>query len=748
MIINLRAKILGLAILLISGTGIIGGFAYLAIGVFNECEDMRMMRIFLLEARRHEKNFFERKEMRYVQKVESAVADFDSVLRHYLDDPSGKKLPAAIDVYLAAFRSAAEMFQQRGLDENSGAEGRLRKSIHAVEEIVMKTNHLKLRVDLLTIRQNEKDFFLREQPKDVKSLQDGVLRLARHVDESSLPQSVRAEIKTRLDDYEKTFEEMVRIAHQQKQFMETVISAARSLEPVLAEMVDRHLAEAARYQDYAWISFAAYIAISLGLSLQLSAAIVKPLRIAVGRAEELRTKAITNLERAFEAMARGELNQHVDAGIAPLKMTTRDEIGVLAGSLNGIIQQTQTMIASYEKAVSALRAMLGETRDLINASQEGRLEARGKAVAFEGVYRELVEGINATLDAVLLPINEASMTLEKISAHDLTSRMQGDYRGDFSRIKNAMNRATENLSNALNQILVGAQEVSTVAGEISDGSQSLAQATSEQASTIEEISSNLHEMVAMSKQNSTHAAEAQLLAADASFATDAGVNSMERLSQAIDKIKSSSNETSKIVKTIDEIAFQTNLLALNAAVEAARAGDAGKGFAVVAEEVRNLAMRSAEAAKNTASMIASSVKSAEEGVGLNKEVMDKLQEIGRHVKNVSAVVGEITLASDQQDIGVNEINAAILELNKATQQTAANAEESASASEELFAQAENMKSTVSKFILTESSLSETNDRTAGARRRTRDTPARVVATDETEAPRRRKQLEDAGPTAW
>jgi methyl-accepting chemotaxis protein len=174
---------------------------------------------------------------------------------------------------------------------------------------------------------------------------------------------------------------------------------------------------------------------------------------------------------------------------------------------------------------------------------------------------------------------------------------------------------------------------------------------------------------------------------------------MQRLSEAIEKIKLSSDKTAKIVKTIDEIAFQTNLLALNAAVEAARAGDAGKGFAVVAEEVRSLAMRSAEAAKNTADMIDESVDNAENGVALNQEVLKNLQEINERATRVSEVIMEIAAASEQQNEGIRQISGGIEQMNQITQHNAANAEESASAAEELSGQAYEMQSMVANFKL-------------------------------------------------
>jgi methyl-accepting chemotaxis protein len=175
---------------------------------------------------------------------------------------------------------------------------------------------------------------------------------------------------------------------------------------------------------------------------------------------------------------------------------------------------------------------------------------------------------------------------------------------------------------------------------------------------------------------------------------------MNRMSSAINKIKTSSDSTAKIVKTIDEIAFQTNLLALNAAVEAARAGDAGRGFAVVAEEVRNLAMRSAEAAKNTANLIEEAVKNSENGVAINAEVLNNFQEITEKANKVSQVVAEIAAASEQQDLGINQVNKAVEQLNMLTQQNAANAEESASAAQEMSSQSEEMRSMVAGFKLT------------------------------------------------
>ncbi|MDO9110395.1 MAG: methyl-accepting chemotaxis protein [Desulfatirhabdiaceae bacterium] len=254
------------------------------------------------------------------------------------------------------------------------------------------------------------------------------------------------------------------------------------------------------------------------------------------------------------------------------------------------------------------------------------------------------------------------------------------------------------ITKALNRVISGLTEasdqVASAAGEVSSASQSLAEGSSQQAASVEETSSSLEEMSSMTKQNAGNAGQADSLMKQANQVVNKANTSMSQLTTSMQEISKASEETSKIIKTIDEIAFQTNLLALNAAVEAARAGEAGAGFAVVADEVRNLAMRAADAAKNTAALIEGTVKKVSEGTLLVKTTNDAFKEVAGSAKKVGELVGEIAAASNEQAQGIEQVNIAVTEMDKVTQQNAATAEESASASEELNAQAEEMKSFV------------------------------------------------------
>ncbi len=257
-------------------------------------------------------------------------------------------------------------------------------------------------------------------------------------------------------------------------------------------------------------------------------------------------------------------------------------------------------------------------------------------------------------------------------------------------ISNPMRKIAQNLS-------TGASQISSASSQVASSSQSQAEGTSELASNLEETSSSLEEMSSQTKQNADNASQAESGMKEAGKQVEGGMEAVQRMSQAMEEIKDSTAETSRIIKTIDDIAFQTNLLALNAAVEAARAGEAGKGFAVVAEEVRNLAQRSADAAKETSQLIEKSQSSADNGVQVSEEVTRNLEAIKEGRDKIDTLIGEIAAASQEQSRGIEQVNNAVSEMDKVVQQSASDAEETSSAAEELSSQAEEMERMVSEL---------------------------------------------------
>jgi methyl-accepting chemotaxis protein len=428
---------------------------------------------------------------------------------------------------------------------------------------------------------------------------------------------------------------------------------------------------------------------------------------------------IVKLQHAAEKIAKGDPSVVVD-------IHSKDEIGALADSFRELIHYFKDVAATAEainvgnlsaqviaksdkdilsKNFLALKSVMDEISRLLEAMRDGRLSVRGNADKFHGIYKNLISAINRMMDEIVQPIQEASKALEKVAQRDLTARMQGEYRGDYAIMKETLERAISNLSDGMNQVAAASEQVAHASTEISSSSKNLSLGGSEQAGALQEVSERLDDILKVIQRNSVFAREANSLSQEARNSAEKGVSSMQRLSEAIDRIKASADATAKIVKTIDDIAFQTNLLALNAAVEAARAGESGKGFAVVAEEVRNLAMRSANAAKNTAHMLEESGRNASDGVSINQEVLKNLQEINGQVNKVSQVMQEISIASDEQLSGAQQISSAVGRASSVTQQNAATAQESAASAHELNAQASVMQELVGTFKLDQSNRS-------------------------------------------
>ncbi len=429
------------------------------------------------------------------------------------------------------------------------------------------------------------------------------------------------------------------------------------------------------------------------------------------------SRPVSKLTESAKRLAQGDLGQSFDH-------RADDEVGQLSEALRGVSSwltevssaadavsrgdlsrrieprsQADVLSHSFQRAQGALVRLNADSSALIAAVRAGRLSERAVTSGHDGAYGELLGGINGLVEVCARPIQEAQTVLAQVANRNLSARLRGEHSGDWAAIQTSLNQAAENLDSALGQVVVAADQVSAAAGEITIGNQSLARAASDQASSLDEVTNTLQAVSTSGEQTARNAQEARGMAQAANAAATRGGSAMLELSKAIEQIKAASDRTAQIVKTIDEIAFQTNLLALNAAVEAARAGDAGRGFAVVAEEVRNLAMRSAEAARTTGQMIEDAVKSAEQGVSLNAGVSRTFDEIRGHVGKVVEVMEEIAASSQQQAQSVAGIHGMVDKAARATQQNAATTEQSASAAEELAGQASSLRELVQSFEL-------------------------------------------------
>ncbi len=486
-------------------------------------------------------------------------------------------------------------------------------------------------------------------------------------------------------------------------YLDDITAIVKALEGEAKDKADANTAQANQTMMMMGIMAAAAMILAIVLGLFLSRIISAPLKKGVEMIQE---------------MGKGHLKVRMN-------LNTRDEIGVMAATMDQFADDLQNKVIAtlyaisqgdfsidvdakddrdeigpaLKKTIETIRAMINETEGLITAAVAGNLDTRANSNGFVGGWGDLINGINHILDAVVEPMQEAASVLTEMSTGNLQVKVMGNYKGDHAAIKDALNNTLDSLNEVLSEIGNSSEQVAAGSRQVSDGSQALSQGSTEQASAVEQLTASITQIAAQTKQNAVNAGQANELANQARVNADRGNQSMQGMLRSMQDINESSSSISKIIKVIDEIAFQTNILALNAAVEAARAGQHGKGFAVVAEEVRNLAARSANAAKETTAMIEGSIAKVEGGTRIANETAGALTQIVDGVAKAANLVGEIAMASNEQANAIFQINKGVEQVSQVVQTNSATAQQSAAASEELNGQAEMLKEMVGNFRL-------------------------------------------------
>ncbi len=396
-----------------------------------------------------------------------------------------------------------------------------------------------------------------------------------------------------------------------------------------------------------------------------------------------------------------ELNELVFAHIAVkmkvVEIITQYAKGDFARDMDKLPGEKAKITAAIDAVKAALLDISSQIKTLAEAGAQGDFSKRGDADKFEFMFRDMMRGMNTLISTCDVGFNDVVRVAEALAEADLTQSISKDYPGMFGKTKDAVNTTVDNLKKLVDEIKVSVDSIGTASKEIASGNVDLSQRTEEQASSLEETAASMEELTATVKQNAENAKQANQLAHSASSVAQKGGAVVQQVVGTMSSINESSRKIVDIISVIDGIAFQTNILALNAAVEAARAGEQGRGFAVVAAEVRNLAQRSAAAAKEIKTLIGDSVDKVEVGTKLVDDAGKTMEEIVNAVKRVTDIMSEISAASAEQSQGIEQVNQAITQMDEVTQQNAALVEEAAAAAESLEEEAQSLTRSIGVF---------------------------------------------------
>lgn len=416
----------------------------------------------------------------------------------------------------------------------------------------------------------------------------------------------------------------------------------------------------------------------------------------------LRSRLRVESMKGFLAVVGAQVNQMLDAIVTPLSEAadylSRISRGEIPSRITHAYEGEFDVIKSNLNAsIEAIGLLIEDTRELATAVRRGDLKVRVDASRHQGAYGEIVSTISDAFQGIVEPIQETQRVMGSLAKGDLTESVRGNYQGEFARLQTAVNASIEQIRDLINQIRSGAEVIRSSGSEISAGNVDLSARTETQAASVQQSSTSIANLTQLIRSNALQAREAEKLSQSTVSAAKEATEVVGNAISSMNEIDRASKEIADIINVVDDIAFQTNLLALNAAIEAARAGEQGRGFAVVAGEVRNLAQRSAEAARQIKDLIEASVGRSEEGSALVRTTGATFEKIAQSIIAVSSMIGGIAAEADAQYAGIEQASRALADIEQATQRNAALVEEVAATSESLNQQALGLHQVVESF---------------------------------------------------
>ncbi|WP_354669145.1 HAMP domain-containing methyl-accepting chemotaxis protein [Rhizobium sp. S163] len=619
-----------------------------------------------------EKEFLLTRQLGTIEDFDKALQRANSVIDRLKGDAQPDQaakleaLSGALRAYAGTFSALVAKDKELGLDQSQGLEGAMREAVHSIEGQLEGVADAELKASMLMMRRHEKDFILRRNPDYLAKHTAEVATFTELMKKAFRPGAQRMRAAEALAVYQNAFRLYGKATLEEASARDAVSAAYSAVQPVLSDIIESYaaaqtatLAQNDRVGQRNITLVIALIAVAIGLIL-----------VSVWLIGRSISAPILMITAAMRRLADGETQQTAPGA------ARRDEVGAMAKALEVFRQQAIAAAALEAEAVAARRD-----------AEANRVQMQEQA---EALARE----------RLLQATGDLGAGLKRLASGDLSFQLVEPFAPDFESLRGDLNATLGQLAEVMGEIMQSSHSIDNGTQEISSGANQLAQRTERQAASLEQTAAALDEITANVSNATKRVEDAQQVARAANDSASKGAVLVDEAVSVMERIEGSSKRIASIIATIDQIAFQTNLLALNAGVEAARAGEAGRGFAVVAHEVRELAQRSANAAKEIKALIDGSTLEVEEGVRAVRDTGEALHGIGRHVVAINQHMEAIALSSREQSIGLVEINTAMNGMDQDTQQNAAMVEESNAASAVLAGEANRLRELVSVFKVT------------------------------------------------